>query len=280
MSFDLDAYLARIRYTGPQAATLAVLCDLVACHTGIIAFENIDVLADRPPALNLEALTAKLVHQHRGGYCFEQNALFLAALRALGFQVAGLIAQVRRGSPPEVERQRSHMVLRVELPEGPYLADVGYGGLTPTAPLALRTSVEQDTPHERLRLTETGDEITLQALIAETWDDLYRFGPQVQRPVDYEVANWFTATWPQSLFVNNIVATIPVPGGRRVLFNRRLTHYAAGQPVSRDVLRSAADYRQVLHDAFGLNITADDLNAVMATAERHDPDAPVAGPFA
>ena len=280
MSLDLDAYFARIGYAGDRAPTLPVLRDLIARHTSSIAFENIDVLAGRPPALNLEALTGKLVRQRRGGYCFEQNTLFITALRALGFRVAGLIAQVRRGSPPEVERQRSHMILRVELPEGPYLADVGYGGLTPTAPLALRTGVEQDTPHERLRLVETGDEITLQAEVGADWEDIYRFGPQVQRPVDYEVANWFTATWPQGLFVNNVVATIPVPGGRRVLFNRRLTHYASGQPVSRDILRSSADYRQVLHDTFGLEIAADDLNAVMAVAERHDPDTPATGSFA
>lgn len=29
----------------------------------------------------------KLVRQPRGGYCFEQNTLFLAVLRALGFEV-------------------------------------------------------------------------------------------------------------------------------------------------------------------------------------------------
>ena len=52
------------------------------------------------------------------------------------------------------------MVLRVDLPEGPFLADVGYGALTPTAPLAVRPNVEQTTPHETMRLVPAGEELT------------------------------------------------------------------------------------------------------------------------
>lgn len=44
-----------------------------------------------------------------------------------------------------------HMVLRVDLPEVPFLADVGFGNLAPTAALKLSPLLEQDTPHEIMR---------------------------------------------------------------------------------------------------------------------------------
>jgi N-hydroxyarylamine O-acetyltransferase len=40
---------------------------------------------------------------------------------------------VRWNVPDEVVTARSHMLLRVELDEGPYITDVGFGGMTLTA---------------------------------------------------------------------------------------------------------------------------------------------------
>ena len=59
-----------------------------------------------------------------------------------------------------------HMILRVDLPEGPFLADVGFGNLAPTAPLRLVPLVEQDTPHEVMRFIEMGDHLKLELAIA------------------------------------------------------------------------------------------------------------------
>ena len=145
---------------GRVPASLALLRELVAHHSAAIAFENIDPLARRVPPLDLASVQRKLVTQRRGGYCYEQNTLFQGALLALGFQVTGLMARVRRGVPPHIMTPRSHMLLLVDLPEGPHLADVGYGALTPTAPLRLRADLEQATPNEVFRLGLIGDEFT------------------------------------------------------------------------------------------------------------------------
>jgi N-hydroxyarylamine O-acetyltransferase len=90
----------------------------------------------------------------RGGYCFEQNFLFRAGLRSLGFTVTSLQARVVRGLAIDGPRPMLHMVLRVDLPEGAFLADVGFGNLAPTAPLKLLPDIEQDTPHEVMRFIE------------------------------------------------------------------------------------------------------------------------------
>ena len=51
------------------------------------------------------------------------------------------------------------------------------------------------------RLTEDGDVRILWGLRADGWLDLYTFSEEPQLPVDYEVANHYTSTWPRSPFV-------------------------------------------------------------------------------
>jgi arylamine N-acetyltransferase len=85
--FDLEAYFARIGYAGSRAPTLATLHALTAAHTQTIPFENLDVLLGRPIELGAEVVFDKLVRRGRGGYCFEQNGLFLQVLEAMGFRV-------------------------------------------------------------------------------------------------------------------------------------------------------------------------------------------------
>jgi len=99
---DLEAYLARIGYAGPRAATAEVLTAVHVAHAATIPFENLDILLGRTIATGLPAIVRKLVHDRRGGYCFEQNALLGAALRALGFTVAPFLGRVRWQVPAEV----------------------------------------------------------------------------------------------------------------------------------------------------------------------------------
>ncbi len=90
-SLDLDAYLRRIEYAGERAPSRATLDALHLAHATHIPFENLDILLGRPIRLDLASLQAKLVAGRRGGYCFEQNLLFAAAL--------GRLASRSRSSP-------------------------------------------------------------------------------------------------------------------------------------------------------------------------------------
>lgn len=260
-----DLYLARIGYEGPLAPSLAVLRDIVGRHAEAIPFENLDVQARRGIRLDLPSLQQKLLQQRRGGYCFEHNTLLLHTLRALGFATVGLGARVRRGRPPDFVPPRTHMLLRIDLPEGAFLADVGYGGLTPTAPLALETGREQPTPHETYRLVPAGDEIDLQARLGGDWADLYRFSLAPQAATDYEVANWFTSTHPESLFVRHLVASRPAPGRRYTLFNDRFSIRHLDGRVERRRVTDAATLAGLLARHFGIaGVPAADLAAISA----------------
>jgi len=277
---DCDAYLARVGHSGPRQPSLALLRDLVAAHTASITFENIDPLAGRVPALDYPSLQRKLVTQRRGGYCYEQNTLLQGVLRTLGFAVSGLLARVRLGMPPDIQPARSHMVLRVDLPEGPYLADVGFGRLTPTAPLALQADVEQATPNEIFRLRASGDEYMLRAAGDDGWDDVYLLALLPQDASDYAMANWYHATRPNALFTANLMVTRPTPGTRRTLFNRQFTLRRSAAPIERRVLQSRDEYEQVLAEEFGLTPSDADMAAIMSVVAKHDTAPPRGTRFA
>src|SRR5258705_9177944 len=151
-AIDLDAYLGRIGYSGTRAPTLETLRALHLRHALAIAFENLDPFLRRPVALDLPSLERKLVQGGRGGYCFEHNLLFKAALDALGFHAAGLAARVVWNLADGATLPRTHMLLRVTIDGEDHIADVGFGGQTPTWPLRLTTGGEQMTPHEPFRL--------------------------------------------------------------------------------------------------------------------------------
>src|SRR3546814_6407226 len=99
--------------------------------------------------IGADAIDAKLIGQRRGGYCFEQNGLFLRALRAIGFAAEGLIGRVRWMLPDDAPpTPRSHMVVRVTIDGRPWLADVGFGAAVPPQPLAMDS--EEDWKITRL----------------------------------------------------------------------------------------------------------------------------------
>jgi len=271
-NFDLDAYLSRLSYDGPREPSLAVLSALVAAHAGAIPYENIDVLLKRGVRLDLASLQHKLVASRRGGYCFEQNTLLDAALGALGFSVTRLVARVVRGMPDPTEAGRNHKVLRVDLSEGPYLVDVGFGSLTPTAPLELRPDDVQETPHEPFRLMPQGSQFMVQARLGGAWDSLFRFALEPAPAIDYEMGNWFTSTHPASPFVANLIVARPIAGGRQTVFNRRFTIRDRDNRTARRVLNGIGDYRDVLVGEFGLRLDDDDLAAIAAAMAAHGAD--------
>nr|MBA3825144.1 arylamine N-acetyltransferase [Ktedonobacterales bacterium] len=108
---DIAAYCERIGYSGVLDPTLATLQALQRAQTMHIPFENLDVMLRRPIHLTWDALMHKLVHGHRGGYCYEVNGLFAGILQRVGFTITTLAA--RNLTTTEPLRPRTHMVVAV-----------------------------------------------------------------------------------------------------------------------------------------------------------------------
>jgi N-hydroxyarylamine O-acetyltransferase len=252
--FDLEAYFKRIGYSGGAVPTLATLQALHVLHTRSIPFENLNPLLGWPVRLDPASLQQKLIHDRRGGYCYEQNLLFRAALQSIGFKVSALAARVVWNVPDGTILPRTHALLRIELDGDSYVADVGFGGLTLTAPLRLEEGIEQATPHEPFRLIRESEELILQAKLGGLWRPLYRFTLQEQLLADYEMANWYVSCHPQSRFVNFLIAARPDRDRRYALLNNELTVHHLGGAAERRTLTSTAEIRDVLRNEIGLQL--------------------------
>jgi N-hydroxyarylamine O-acetyltransferase len=265
---DLDAYFARIGFSGARHPTLETLGAIHLAHAQSIAFENLNPLMNRAVPLDMPSLEAKLVRGGRGGYCFEQNALLCTALRELGFEASGLAARVVWNAPPDATRPRTHMLLRVRIGAEDYIADVGFGALTLTAPLRLVTDIEQSTPHETFRLMDLGGgDLKLEAWVGEGWKTLYRFDLQPAYAPDYDLANYYVATHPASHFRSTLMGGRPFPGGRYALQNNQLSVHRLGAPSEKRTLTSVAEVREVLETLFGLTLpAAAEIDPVLARA--------------
>jgi N-hydroxyarylamine O-acetyltransferase len=250
---DLDSYLARIDYTGRLEPTLDTLRALHARHPRAIPFENLDTLLGRAVPLDLASLQRKLVQQRRGGYCFEQNTLFKSVLEAVGMRTTALAARVLWDRPDGATRARTHMVLLVELGPSVYLADVGFGGLTPTGPLELRADREQDTPHETFRVVRLAREFAVEARVREEWRRLYVFDLQEQRPSDIEVLNHYVVSHADSPMLGRLIVARTEPDRRFGLGNALLkTHHKSGASEERRI-GSVSELRAVLRTTFRID---------------------------
>jgi N-hydroxyarylamine O-acetyltransferase len=251
-AFRLDDYLARIGYTGARSVGLETLKALQTSHLEAIPFEGIDPLLGRSVKLDLASVQAKLVDGSRGGYCYEHNLLFRAALDAIGFQVTGLAGRPRwiapAGSPL---RPKTHMMLKVDLASDAYLVDVGFGACLLDAPLQLKTDIEQTTALGTYRLTLSDSLFLLSAKRQTGWRDMYVFDLQPQLQADYDIGNWFTSTSPLVPFTTRLVIERIAGNQRFKLVNRLLSTEARdGEVVAERVLQNASELSEVMRDVF------------------------------
>jgi N-hydroxyarylamine O-acetyltransferase len=264
---NLDAYLARINYAGSIAPTLETLQDLQRLHLNTIPFENLNPLMELPVRLQLSDIEQKLLIERRGGYCFEHNLLFKAVLESMDFAVTPLAAGVLWGQPPDhVPQTLSHMLLVVDVGGQPYLADVGFGGSTPTTPLRLKEDIEQDTPHGRYRLLGGYPKWRLESEIGGVWGPLYEFTLTPRTLDDYIAMNDGTM-----VYFRDFLTAARVDGNKRInLSNNRLNIHENGETTTR-MLTNLLEIRDVLTTTFGIQLPETDrLDPALEKALRPD----------
>lgn len=243
----LAAYLDRIGWGGPLAATAEGVAALQAAHRRAIAFENLDIRLGRPLSLEPEALFAKLVTARRGGYCFEQNGFFLDVLRQLGLEARPVLGRVwlaRPESPPA----RSHTLNLVRIGGREFLSDVGFGGslaplmaledgVTAVAADGSRHALARDPAHGWMLSREGAPQ--------------YSFSEEAVWPADLLMANHFTETWAGSRFVRAVLASRPGPDDGLVTLTDRRLSFPGGEAAVAD----ADAYRAALAEHMGISLT-------------------------
>jgi N-hydroxyarylamine O-acetyltransferase len=248
----LQEYLSRIGVSSPVEPTHGTLKRLHIGHRMAFLFENVTIQTGGAIRLGLADLERKFLDEGKGGYCFEHNTLFAAALRDIGFAPITLLGRVRRG-PPE-RWCRTHMILRV----GDVLADVGFGAHSLLEPIALRDgaasvqggleyALRRDNGHWVLSARpSTGSGQADEAM------DLYEFTDDPQTPLDVEVANHFTSTHPESVFRRTLTIQRVTENERLSLRNDTLTRISGGRSIDEPI--GTGRLRAVARDQFGVTL--------------------------
>lgn len=265
---DLDAYFARIGYEGGREPTLENLTAIQFAHATSIPFENLNILFGQGVQLDLDTLQDKIVCQGRGGYCFEQNGLALAALRQLGFKARGLIGRVRWMVEDGVAAPLTHMLICVEFDDGAYIYDGGFGGIRLTGVLKLEPALVQKTRHEDHRIVQDGENYTIQANLGQAapddrWANVCEFTLTPQSPVDYELSSWYTSTHPESLFTNNLIVERPSADARRMIFNDMLIERNLGEGQTVHEIADVDEMIALLDQHFDLPVESDEQRKVL-----------------
>ena len=175
-------------------------------------------------------------------------------LDTLGFKTRGLAARVMWDVPEGAVLPRTHMLLAIEAGARTFIADVGFGGMTLTAPLLFELGFDQPTAHETYRIDTLAapDEYVLQARLGGGLRSLYRFTLEAQHDADYEMANHFVSTYPQSVFRHTLRVARATSDSRYALLNRRLSVY--GPHAEQRTLASPHELRDVLQNVFGIRL--------------------------
>ena len=250
---DVNAYLKRINYDGPLDVSAETLRKLHLAHLYSVPFENLSIHGGEPIVLEDEALFSKIVERRRGGFCYEANGLFAALLRAVGFEVQMLSAEVARGNG-EFSPPFDHMALLVKLEER-WLADVGFGDSF-IEPLLLDTTTEQIQGDESFRIVTEEPYRVLVRRVGEDWKQQFRFTLEPHEYGDYAEMCRFHQTSPESHFTQNRICSRATPEGRITLSGMRFI-VTTKQEREERVLGSAKEYDEVLRERFDVSFPGD-----------------------
>ena len=248
-SSRLKEYLERIGFRGVPRPDLATLNELQRTHVRTVPFENLDVQLGRPIVMDPDACYDKVVHQRRGGWCFELNGVLSWALREIGFNVVRLSGGVRRDVAGD-KQMGNHLCLLVRLAR-PYLVDVGFGSSL-SQPLLLEASTHEQPPyHVTLSNMNDGYWRFSERTSGDPFSYDFRTDPADENRFADHCARLQTDA--DSTFVQNLLVQRR-DGDKHLALRGRVLMTQQGDGAEKRVLRSADELVTTLREAFGLDM--------------------------
>ncbi len=269
MKSKIEQYLKRISYTGGTEPTLENLAALQRAHLMSVPYEDLDIYYGRESSLTFDCVFDKIVTRHRGGYCFELNGLFAWLLRSLGYRVEEYFGRWHAGEVLAVPLRR-HRVLKVFLPEGEFIPDVGIGRVIPTRPFKCELETPQQLDDGKTYRV-VADPILGKVIQCEengVFGNYYSFDEAPQQNLDFTYVHYYLANHPESFFRHRLMVHILTPCGRNSIVTTMDPE--TGEPVpelnvsqpdgttEKTLLRTPKQIAKALSAHFG--IAADWLN--------------------
>ncbi len=252
IAMDPAAYAERIGADWPAEPNLDTLDELIWKHQCTVPFENIQCFDEGSlPSMNPESIYRKVVVDHRGGYCFELNKIFMWFLGECGYDARPASCCVLRGK--DSLQPMLHRATLVDLDGTTYYCDVGFGG--PQPPGAIPLGGDRTVRGERFLIVKGEG----------PWWFLDRYDSSGQRERvmgfwDFEVNeqyfvpyNYFCASNPVSLFVRKRLLNLRLPDGSLALTDDELTERKGGE-TRVTTLRSTREVSDAIRELFGFEV--------------------------
>jgi N-hydroxyarylamine O-acetyltransferase len=253
----IDALLARIGLDRAPAADPEGLRALHRAYLTRMPYEDLAVQLGETGPLDEGALAERVLHDGRGGYCFELNTLLAAVLRSVGFVVTQHQAVVGGEGPT------NHMARLVHLDGERWLADAGLGeGFI--EPLPFREGRRSIGPLSYSVAREPGGSWWIGQ---HEWGSFsgFRMVEEESSVSTFEVHHRRLATDPTSSFVQTLV--VQQPREDRIVTLRARTVSSVGPAVdSKRVVADREELAAVLYDVFGITVDGSRLDRLWTQA--------------
>ena len=246
----IDALLARIGLSNAPAPSVDGLRTVHRAYLERVPYEDLAVQLGETGPLDEAALAERVLHDGRGGYCFELNTLLAAILRGVGFTVTHHQAVVGGEGPT------NHMALLVHLDGERWIADAGLGeGFL--EPLPLREGALAVGP---FTYTLTREAEGTWWMGQHEWGSVSGFRMTEAESVvaDFEPHHRRLATDPESSFVRTLV--VQQPREDRIVTLRSRTLSSVGPTVDdKHVVADRDEFAATLRDVFGITLRGERL---------------------
>ncbi|XP_056390604.1 arylamine N-acetyltransferase 2-like isoform X2 [Hyla sarda] len=220
---DIKAYLQRVNLTYCKPPSLSALRELHRHHVHSVPTESLSIHSGEKIILDFSWIYDKIVVRRRGGFCYENNGLFLWVLQQLGYHPKVLAARVKNRIIKIYGPPFDHIILTVELEGRRWLCDVGFGeGIIEPIPLEDGWEEEQDSGVYRLRVE--GDEWFMERKEEEAWRSLFRFTLEERTFDDFREMCEYHQTSPSSIFFQKSFCSLQLPCARLTYIGRQLIH--------------------------------------------------------
>ncbi|MEG0260402.1 MAG: arylamine N-acetyltransferase [Lysinibacillus sp.] len=243
---QVEQYLQHIQFKGYLEPSVTLLGILQTRHLHTIPYENLDVVLNNQMSFEIPALFNKLIHEKRGGNCFELNILYSWLLSELGFSVTNRYAQFWRNVDVDTtpENVPLHQLLIVKIAGLSYITDVGVGALAPCKPVPLLADHKHYEGNELYQIKR--DDKYGWMLYEQTqhnWRLLYSFN-------DEDNDTRFT---PRLSNQPNKIAMIRTEQGRNTMLNNEFRIYTGNSAMTFSV-KSEQEWQNALLQYFGISI--------------------------
>ncbi|XP_054856667.1 arylamine N-acetyltransferase, pineal gland isozyme NAT-3-like isoform X2 [Eublepharis macularius] len=240
----LKEYFARISYKGPQMPLdLKTLTAVLQHHIRSVPFENLSIHCGETIEFGLEAVYNKIVKNHRGGWCLENNLLLSWVFQTMGYEVTLLGSHVYIPQENKYDEAMNHLLFKVVIDGKAYIIDGGFGiAFQMWEPMELVSGKDQPQKPGIFRLTEEngvwhfdkikrkvyGSSADNSSLYFDGPEDLtckkvFAFTLKPRSIEEFREQNTILQTAPDSLFVKKSICSLQTANGFQVLIGWTLT---------------------------------------------------------